>query len=74
MEDIVALLDGRLELAAEIAAADEVLRTFIRETFGAWLEGGEFRDAIAAHLAGDADSQDRAEVIVERIDEILARS
>lgn len=71
MEDIVALLDGRSELIGEIAAAEEELRTFLRDTFQSWLGGREFREAIAGHLPGDADSQERAEVIIERIEEIL---
>lgn len=71
MEDIVVLLDGRPELAREIAAANDALRSFIRDRFRAWLERRDFRSAIAAHLPGDAESQERAEVLVERIEKIL---
>lgn len=67
MEDIVAVLDGRPEVVDEIAAADEELRTFLGDAFKGWLADSDFRDAVSGHLPGDAESQARAELILERI-------
>jgi len=67
MEDIVAVLDGRPEVTAEVAAADEDLRAFLREAFAEWLEHRDFLGALPGHLPGDAGSQARADVILERI-------
>jgi hypothetical protein len=70
IEDIVAILDGRLELLDEVAAAEDELRAFLRGTLADWLAAPDFREALPGHLAGDAASQDRAEVILERVESI----
>ncbi len=71
MEDIIAVLDGREEVMGEIADSAPDLQRYLRETFSEWLEDAAFRDCISAHLAGDAESQERSEVILERIETIV---
>lgn len=72
MEDIVAVLDGRPELVDEVDEAEDELGAFMAEAFAEWLGERDFRDAVSGHLPGDAGSQERAEVIIERV-EALAR-
>jgi len=73
MEDIITVLDGRLELVEEVAAAEPGLRSFLREAFAEWLSRSDFEDTVAGHLPGDIDSQGRVEVILERVASIAQR-
>jgi predicted nucleotidyltransferase len=73
LEDIVQLLDGRPELVHEVAAAPSELRQFIAEWSRASLATDDFAMLVSAQLPGDAASQARAEVILERL-EALRRS
>jgi predicted nucleotidyltransferase len=72
LEDVVAVVDGREELAGEIPAAPHDVRVFVARTFGDWLLVEAFRDALAGHLPGDADSQGRVRVVVARLRAIAA--
>lgn len=72
MEDIVVLLDGRPELAGEIARTEEELRDYLVGTAVAWLADEDLEAVLSAHLAGDELSQERAEVLVERLHSIAA--
>lgn len=67
MEDIVTVLDGRPELSVEVNAAEDEVRGFVVEAFSEWLRDPDFSDVVSAHLLGDADSQQRAEIIIARI-------
>lgn len=70
LEDILILLDGRRELAAEIASAAEDVRTYIAEKFGSLLETAEFVDSIPGYLDPDDASQAREPLIRERMKSI----
>lgn len=67
MEDIVALVDGREELGVEIASSNEVLRDYLRQKLTGWLSSSRFLEAIPGHLPGDAVSQARGEIVLERL-------
>ena len=67
IEDIVSLIDGRPELIEEIRVADLELSAYLKEEFTSLLRDGEFLDAIAGHLMPDNASQDRRELILDRI-------
>lgn len=70
MEDIVAIVDGREELRAEIREADADVREFIAAEFQALLGLSRFGDTIQQHLSGDAASQARVPLIESRFREI----
>jgi hypothetical protein len=74
MEDVVALLDGREELVAEVAAAPGELRRFLAERFRALLSDENFADTVFAFLRGDSVSQARAgQIVIPRM-EAIARA
>ena len=49
IEDFITIVDGRQELASELAAEAEV-HAFVAETVGDLLERDSFRDALPGHL------------------------
>jgi predicted nucleotidyltransferase len=70
MEDIVALIDGRKEIVAEIAHAPEDLRTYLSKTFQKFLHNEAFLESLPGHLPSDSASQARYSLIVERLKQI----
>ena len=67
MEDIVTVVDGRVELAEEIAGADSELRDYITEEFDDLLARPEFLESLAWHLPGDASNQARLPELIRRL-------
>ena len=70
MEDIVAVLDGRPEIVNEVKRADEALRKHLMTRFAVLLRDTDYMAALPGHLPGDAASQARAPLVMERITEI----
>lgn len=64
LEDIIVLIDGRAELIAEVAEADNGVRAFIATEVADLLSQARFVDAIFAFLRADIASQARAETVV----------
>jgi predicted nucleotidyltransferase len=71
LEDIIAVIDGRPELIAEVQACAEDLRRYIQDLFAKLLADSDFVDAISSHLAPDAGSQGRRRIVVERMGKIV---
>lgn len=70
--DIVALIDGREELPAEIRQAPAGLATYLSETLRRLLDEDRVIDGIRAQLLPDAISQARAEdIVLARLHEIV---
>lgn len=67
IEDIVAVIDGRPTLPVEVSHADAPLHRYLAARFNALLETSDFVAAIAGHLPPDAISQQRTELIIQRI-------
>ncbi|MBA3773480.1 MAG: hypothetical protein H0X13_13605 [Ramlibacter sp.] len=65
MEDIVNLVDGRIEILKEIAGSPA--ETFLRDEFESLITDDVFLDVLPAHFRGDATSQARVEVVLERM-------
>jgi hypothetical protein len=72
MEDLIAVVDSRPELAAEIGRAPEEVRTFIAEQVGNWLGNARFVETLAGHLEGDAASQARRPLLLARLRQIAS--
>ena len=70
LEDIVAVIDGRPELAAEIGASPPDVRFYLAEARRDLLARPRFRDAVQGHLPSDAVSQARSQIVLDRIGEI----
>lgn len=67
LEDIINVVDGRPELIAEVAEAPDIVQEYLRDEFDGLLADKAFVDAIPMHLRGDAASQARVPLIVERL-------
>ncbi len=71
-EDIVALIDGRAELPAEVRTAPHDVRAYISEQLVELLASPNFRSDLTAMLRPDGASQARIDTIVlPRLHEIL---
>jgi len=73
MEDIIAVLDGRPEIASEVEQAGPLPGREISKRFQALLQDSLFVDAVSGHMPTDEASQARVSGILERIRQ-LARS
>jgi predicted nucleotidyltransferase len=67
MEDIVAVLDGRPEIVEEVINCEQKLRDHIRERLAALIKADRFLEALPGHMPGDAGSQARVPVIIQRL-------
>lgn len=67
MEDIVAVIDGRPEIADEIQSSETRLKIHLATRFEKLLQDQRFTDALPGHLQSDAASQARLPVLLERI-------
>jgi predicted nucleotidyltransferase len=68
LEDLLTVVDGRPEIVAEIAAAEEI-RSYIAQEFRELLEVPQFVDALRGYLLPDAASQARLPILTGRIKE-----
>jgi hypothetical protein len=70
IEDLVAILDGRLEIVVEVMGAEPLVLNFLAEQLSAWLVLPDFLDALPGLLPPDTASQARVSTIISRIREI----
>jgi predicted nucleotidyltransferase len=67
LEDIVTVVDGREELVDEARRAPESVREYLKARFSVLLAEQAFVTALPGHLPGDAASQARVGVVLERL-------
>lgn len=67
MEDIINVVDGRVELADEVRNASEEVRTYIREEFDALLAEATFVDQLGVYFQPDVASQSRVPIVLSRM-------
>lgn len=67
IEDIIAVVDGRVECVEEIAEGTEAVGVFLRQTFGMLVSNPDFQSALPGHTGGHA----RAEIVLRRLREVL---
>lgn len=72
LEDIVAVVDGRPALIAEVEAEREELRAYLGAAVGRLLADSAFLDALPGYLLPDAASQARIGLVLKRL-QALAR-
>lgn len=72
LEDVVAIVDGRPELLAEIERAGGPVRDFIASELGALLDDRRFLDSLAGFLPQDRASQARRPLLEKRLRGIAA--
>ena len=73
MEDIIAVLDGRLGIVGDVLNAHEGVRQYLADQFAALLDDDDFMDALSGHLPGDAASQRRLPLLIARMEMIAGR-
>lgn len=74
IEDIVAVVDGRASIEADVLASPHSVRTYLAERFALMLADRDFVDAVAGHLPGDSGSQARLPLVLSRMRAIAAAS
>ncbi len=70
LEDLVTIVDGRSELLNELQAAPDDVRSYIAEAIGQMLRTDKFIDALPGFLLGDAASQSRIGIVLQRLTDI----
>jgi len=69
LEDLIAVVDGRQTIVEEVRQAGDVGR-YLAEEFSKLLSFDPFLDALPCHLPADSASQQREQVILNRMGEI----
>jgi hypothetical protein len=72
LEDLMAVVDGRAELAGEIHSGLEDVRAYIAAEFKKLFATAEFLDALPGYLLPDQASQARVAILLERLQKIAA--
>jgi hypothetical protein len=67
IEDIIAVIDGRPTIEADVSSAPARVQSFLRERFRTLLADPDFVDAVAGHLPGDSGSQARLPLVLARM-------
>ena len=70
MEDIINIINGRVEILEDIKNSEPDLKDFIIKSFQGFLEDELFLDALPGHLYPDQASQGRRSIVLERIKKI----
>jgi len=70
LEDIIMVIDGRIEIVSEVESADITLRQYLEKTFLDLLNDERFRASLPGHLNYGPATQDRTKMILERIKKI----
>lgn len=74
VHDVIVLIDGRLELADELAEEPEELRTFVADELAALRDLERFEYVVQAAVAGYGEvASERAELVARRVDAIISR-
>ena len=72
LEDLMAVVDGRPELAEEIHSGPEDVRAFVAAEIRKLFAVREFMDALPGYLLPDQASQARVSILLDRLKKIAA--
>jgi hypothetical protein len=72
LEDVLAIVDGRPSLVAELESAADEAAVFVRRRLGELTSDSSFLDAVAGHLPGDSASQRRVPIVLARLRSIAS--
>ena len=70
MEDIINLINGRVEIIEDIKNSEADLKEFVIKALQGFLDDELFLEALPGHLLPDQASQGRRPLILERIRKI----
>lgn len=68
LEDILSVMDGRPEIADEIERSDDVVRTYLMDSFRRLMAQADFVAAVPGHVVDTG----RAPIVFERIQRLTA--
>lgn len=71
LEDILAVIDGRPALVAEVRQSSAGVKAFLAESFDELLAAQSLLDAVPGHLGGDSVAHHRAKMAVEIMRKIV---
>ena len=71
MADILLIIDGREQLAADVAAADADIRTFIAEQLGSLRAHPDFEYLLHGNINGP---EGRVDIVSARLDAVVTAS
>ena len=71
LEDLISVVDGRPEIIEEVRRSDEDVKNYLSEKFNILLGDSRFIEALPGKVPGDASSQLRIPIIIERLKKIL---
>jgi hypothetical protein len=72
LEDVIAVIDGRREIVADLRAASPDLRAYVADRLSQFLDRSDAVVLVAAQLMPDSDSQDRLPFVLDRIRSLIA--
>jgi len=72
LEDLIAVIDGRREIVADLAAASPNLRAYVADRLSQLMARSDSVALVAAQLMPDSDSQDRLPFIFDRIRSLIS--
>ena len=72
IEDLIAVVDGRQDIAAEVGSSSPLLREYVAAQMSALIADRDFADAVAGHLPGDSASQARFPLVIARLQTLAA--
>jgi predicted nucleotidyltransferase len=67
LEDIIAVVDGRPELADEVRVSSQELQQYLRTEISQLLLNNDFLEVLPGHLLPDAASQQRLRLVLNRM-------
>jgi len=72
IEDIISVLDGRLNIIEEVKESKRELKAELAKRFKNLLQDNRFSEAISGHMPADEASQARLPMVLKVIDEIAS--
>jgi predicted nucleotidyltransferase len=67
LEDVISVVDGRMELAEELKNTVPEVRAYLATQFSTLLADGDFLDSLPGHFPGDETSQERIHIVLSRL-------
>ena len=72
LEDFVAVIDGRREIAEELLESEQPLRDYVASAVTSLLSESRFLDALPGYLLPDAANQSRISLLMKRLSAIAS--
>ena len=70
LEDIICLMNGREEVVDEVQGSPQALRLYLAEKFQAWVQHGDFLNAVEGFLVTENEPSARRDIILQRFKHI----